>query len=192
MRDSGALAGHARAFPRQVGRGRPDAGHAEVTVWRVGADDLDGLGDLAPVGVAELVQVVFGPADELPQPGDLLVGGHGLGSGPVVEVAGGADAFPGAQQGVEVVAELGQVGGVGAEVAAAQAAEPERAGAAAGLDVGRFGADPERDGDLADRQALVFAVEQGPGLAPDPVAAAVELEGGQGVDRGPARLAVTE
>jgi hypothetical protein len=34
-------------------------------------------------------------------------------------------------------------------VVAAGAAEPERAGAASGLDVGRFGADAERDGDLA-------------------------------------------
>ena len=42
--------------------------------------------------------------------------------------------------------QVGEVGDVGAEVVAAGAAEPERAGLATGLDVGRFGADPERDG----------------------------------------------
>ena len=89
------------------------------------ADHLDGLGDLAPVGFLELAEVVFGSADELPQPGDLFVGGHGLGFGPLVVVLGGPDAFAGSQQGVEVVAKLGQVGGVGAEVAAAQATEPD-------------------------------------------------------------------
>ena len=44
--------------------------------------------------------------------------------------------------------EVGQVGDVGAEVVAAGAAEPERAGAASGVDVGRFGADTERDGEF--------------------------------------------
>lgn len=57
---------------------------------------------------------------------------------PVVEVPGGPDALAGMQQGVEVVAKLGQVGRVGPEMAAAQAAE--RAGSSAGLDVGRLGA----------------------------------------------------
>jgi hypothetical protein len=38
-----------------------------------GADHLDGLGDLAPVGLLELVEVAFGAADELAEPGDLLI-----------------------------------------------------------------------------------------------------------------------
>jgi hypothetical protein len=46
------------------------------------------------------------------------------------------------------------------QVAAAQAAEPERAGSAAGLDVGWFGAGAERDGDLTDRQPLMLAVSR--------------------------------
>jgi hypothetical protein len=74
------------------------------------ADDIDGLGDLAPVGFAELAEVVFGPPDELPQPRDLLVGRRGLAPGPVIEVLGGPDAFAGLQQAVEVVAKLWQVG----------------------------------------------------------------------------------
>jgi hypothetical protein len=164
---------------QRAGRERADGRHAEVNCAAGRADDLDGLDDLAPVGFAELAEVVSGPPDELPQPGDLLVGRRGLGSGPVVEVAGGPDAFPGLQQAVEVVAELGEVGRVGSEVTAAQAAEPERAGSAAGLDVGRLGTHAERDRHLADCHSLVLAVEQGTGLAPDPTSAAVELESRQ-------------
>ena len=104
--------------------------------------------------------------------------GHGLGACPVVEIGGGEQAFPVAQQVVEVGVQVGQVGDVGAEVVAAGAAEPERAGAAAGFDVGRFGADAERDGDLADGAAGVFGVEQRLGLPPDAVAVPVELHRG--------------
>ena len=39
------------AFFEQAGRGRADAGHAEVDGPAGGADHLDGLGDLAPVGL---------------------------------------------------------------------------------------------------------------------------------------------
>ena len=170
-----------------------DGGHAEVDGLAGAADNLHGFGDLAPVGFAERLEVVFGPADELAQPGDLRVRGHGLGPGPVVEVGGGADAFAVAQQGVEVVAQLGQVGGVGAEVAAAQAAEPERAGSAAGLDVGRLGAD-RRTGPRPGRPpGAGVRFPAAPGLGSRPVfAAAVELEGCQGVHRVRVRFAVTE
>jgi hypothetical protein len=68
-------------------------------------------------------------------------------------------------------------------VVAAGAAEPVGAGAAARFDVGGFGADSERDGDLADGTAGTFGVEQGFGAAPDVVAVAVELQGGDPVDR---------
>jgi hypothetical protein len=60
-------------------------------------------------------------------------------------------------------------------VAAAKTPEPERACPAAGLNVGRFGADAERDGDLADRNPLVFTFQQRAGLAPHVFAAVVEL-----------------
>ena len=65
---------------------------------------------------------------------------------------------------------------------AAGAAEPERAGAAAGFDVGRFGADAERDGDLTDGAAGVLGVQQRLGLPPDAVAVPVELHRGDAVD----------
>ena len=89
-------------------------------------------------------------------------------------VDGGGEPFPGAQQVIEVGVQVGQVGDVGAEVVAAGAAEPDGAGAAAGCDVGGFGAPAEGDGDLPDRVAGVFGVQQGLGVAPDPVAVPVE------------------
>ena len=84
---------------------------------------------------------------------------HRFGACPVIEVGGGEQAFAGAQQVVEVGVQVGQVGHVGAEVVAAGAAEPERASPTAGFDVGWFGADAERDGDLADGVAGVFGVQ---------------------------------
>ena len=72
------------------------------------------------------VEVASDLADQAADAGDLLVGGRGLGAGPVVDVDGGAQPFPVAQQVVEVGVEVGQVGGVGAEVVAAHAAEPDR------------------------------------------------------------------
>ena len=116
--------------------------------------------DLVAFVGGEVVEAGADPGDETADPGDLLLGGGGFGAGPVVEVGGGEQSFPVAEQVIEVGLQVGQVGDVGAEVVAAGAAEPERAGVAAGFDVGRFGADPERDGDLADGAAGVFGVEQ--------------------------------
>ncbi|MGH3303986.1 MAG: hypothetical protein ACRDOK_20375 [Streptosporangiaceae bacterium] len=65
---------------------------------------------------------------------------------------------------------------------AAGAAEPVGAGVPAGFDVGRLGADPERDDDLTDGAADVLGVQQRLGLAPDPVAVPVELQGSDTVD----------
>ena len=113
-----------------------------------------------------LVEVAVDAGDEPPDPGDLLLGGGGVGAGPVVDaVDGRGQSFAGAEQVVEVGGQVGQVGHVGAEVVAAGAAEPDRAGAAAGLHVGRFGAAPVGDGDLADGVAGVFGVQQGGGVA---------------------------
>src|SRR5262249_44740752 len=91
-------------------------------------------------------------------------------------------ALAGAQQVVEVGVQVGQVGDVGAEVVAAGAAEPERAATASGLDVGRLGADTERDGDLADGAASVLGVQQRLCLPPDAVAVTVEPHRGDTVD----------
>ena len=119
----------------------------------VTAHDRDGLVDLGALGVVELGDVAFDPVDQPPDPGDLLLGGGGVGTGPFVDpVDGGGQPFAGAQQVIEVGLQVGQERDVGAEVVAAGAAEPDRAGAAAGLDVGRFGAGAVGDGDLPDRR----------------------------------------
>ena len=100
----------------------------------VTADNGDCVVDLGPLGVVELGDVAFDPVDQPPDPGDFLLGGGGVGTGPVVDsVDGGGQSFPGAQQIIEVCLQVGQVGNVGAEVVAAGAAEPDRAGASAGL-----------------------------------------------------------
>ena len=127
----------------------------------VTADDGDGVVDAGALGVVELGDVAFDAVDQPPDPGDLLLGGGGVGAGPVVDpVDGGGQPFAGAQQVVEVGLQVGQVGDVGAEVVAARAAEPDRAGAAAGFDVGRFGAGAVGDGDLADGVAGVLGFQQ--------------------------------
>ena len=95
---------------------------------------------------------------------------------------GGGEPFAGAEQVIEVGGQVGEVGHVGAEVVAAGAAEPDRAGAAAGRDVGRLGAGAVGDGDRADRVAGVLVVQQGAGVTPDPVAVPVELHRGDLVD----------
>jgi hypothetical protein len=51
-----------------------------------------------------------------------------------------------------------------------------------GLDVGRLGADPGRDGDPADRAADVLGIQQCLGLAPGAVAVPVELHHRDPVD----------
>ena len=68
------------------------------------------------------------------------------------------------------------------EMVAASAAEPDRAGASAGLDVSRLGAGPVGDGDRADGVMSVLAIQQGAGVSPDPVTVPVELHRGHLVD----------
>ena len=172
---------HAVRSGRMSRQGLADAGHAEHGD-AVAADDGDGLVDLVAFGGGELAEAGVDPGDEPPDPGDLLLRGQGLGVRPVVQVGGGEQAFPVAQQVIEVGLQVGQVGHVGAEVVAAGAAEPVRAGLPAGLDVGRLGADPERDGDLADGAADVLGVQQRLRLAPDAVAVPVELHRRDPVD----------
>jgi hypothetical protein len=96
------------------------------------ADDGDGLVDAGPVVRAQAGDVAFDPADELPDDGDLLVGGCCLVTCPGVEAGGGGKPFAGAEQVIEVGGQVGEVGDVGAEVVAAGAAEPDRAVGAAG------------------------------------------------------------
>jgi hypothetical protein len=68
-------------------------------------------------------------------------------------------------------------------VVAADAAEPERTGPAAGLDVGGLVAGALGHRDLTDGPTGVLGVEQGLGLPPDVLAVAVELVAGDLVDR---------
>ena len=121
--------------------------------------DGDGVLDLLSLFCGEFVETGIDAGDQAAGASDFFVRGHRFGACPVVEFCGGEQAFAGAQQVVQVGVQVGKVGHVGAEVVAAGAAEPKRAGAAAGFDVGRFGADPERDGDLADGAASMLGVQ---------------------------------
>jgi hypothetical protein len=82
-----------------------------------------------------------------------------------------------------VSGQVGEVGDVGAEVVASGAAEPDGAGAAGGGHVGRLGAGAVGDGDFPDGVAGVLGFQQCPGVAPGPVAVAVEAHRGDLVDR---------
>jgi hypothetical protein len=87
----------------------------------VPADDGDGLVDAGAVVRAQAGDVAFDAADELPDDGDLLIGGCRLVACPCVDAGGGGEPFAGAEQVIEVGGQVGEVGGVGAEVVAAGA-----------------------------------------------------------------------
>src|SRR6266516_20184 len=99
-----------------------------------------------------------------------------------------ASPFAGAEQVIKVGSQVRQVGHVGAEVITAGAAEPDRAGFAAGCDVGRLGAGAVGDSDRADGVPGMLGVEQGAGLTPDRVAVPVEAHRGDLVDGGAAAV----
>ncbi len=73
-------------------------------------------------------------------------------------------------------AQLGQVGGIGAEVGAAEALMAERAGLAVGVHVGGLLADAERHRHLADGVTEVLGLEQALDRRAGPFAAAVQLQ----------------
>jgi hypothetical protein len=129
--------------------------------------------------------------DEPAQGLDLLRGRRGAGPGPLGELGGGGEAFGAGQQLGQVGAQFRLVGGVGAEVFAAQAAVPERAGPPAGCDVGGLGAGPERDGDLAGLLAQGLGGKQGTAAGPDPPASALICSGPRASWAARVRLAVT-
>ena len=108
-----------------------------------------------------------------------------MGACPRLQVRCGAQALGIGEQLLEVGLQLGQVGRVAAEVPAAGAHVPVGAGAAACLDVGWFGADPEWDGDLPDADPGLLVGEQAGDVVEDPPASGVELVLGDPVDRGP-------
>lgn len=75
--------------------------------------DGNGLVDLVAVLGAESVEVCLDATDELPNPRDLLVRGHGLVLGPGVCFRHRGQPFPVAEQVVNVCLEVGQIGDVG-------------------------------------------------------------------------------
>jgi hypothetical protein len=77
--------------------GGAQAGHADAD-RAVLADDGDGLVDAGPVSRGEAGDVAFDAADELPDDGDLLVGGGCLVACPGVDAGDGGEPFAGAEQ----------------------------------------------------------------------------------------------
>ena len=85
----------------------------------VTAHHRDGFVDLGALSVVKAGDVALDPGDQVPDPGDLLLGGGGVGTGPFIDAAdGGGQPFPGAEQVLEVGLQVGQEGDVGAEVIA--------------------------------------------------------------------------
>ena len=169
---------------RQVAAQLARHGHSPAVAGpNAGAPGGHRVVDAGLLGLVEVRDVGFDAVNQSSDPSDFLVGRGGVGAGPVVDpVDGGGQSFPGAQQIVEVGLQVGQERDVGAEVIAADAAEPDRAGSAAGFDVGRFGACAVGDGDLADGVAGAFGFQQQVRVTPDPVAVPVETERGDPVD----------
>ena len=95
---------------------------------------------------------------------------------------GRPEAFLVGEQAGEVGAKLGQEARVAAEVGAAEALMAERAGLAVRLNVGRFGADAEGDGDLADGVTGRLGVQESLDQRAGALGVAVHLQGSEHVD----------
>ena len=101
----------------------------------------DRLVDGGAFGVADLVEVAVNAGDQPPDPGDCGLARGGVAAGLLIDtVDGSGETFAGAEQDIEVDAQVGQVGHDGAEVVAT--AQPNRTGQASPPrgDVGWFGA----------------------------------------------------
>jgi hypothetical protein len=55
----------------------------------VTADHGDGFADLGALSLVEVGDVGFDPGDQVPYPGDLLLGRGGVGAGPFLDVVDG-------------------------------------------------------------------------------------------------------
>src|SRR6266851_1843373 len=89
-------AARSRAVSTRCRRGA-QAGHADAD-RAVLADDGDGLVDAGPVSRGEVGDIAFDAADELPDDGDLLVGGGCLVACPGVDAGDSGEPFAGAEQ----------------------------------------------------------------------------------------------
>jgi hypothetical protein len=155
----------------------------------VPAHHRDGVLDPSSLGLVELGDIAVDPIDQLSDPGDLLLGGCGVGARPLVDpLEGGGQVFPGAQQILEIGLQVGQMGDGGPVVVTPDAAEPNGTSTTAGLHVGRFAAGAIGNGDVPDRVAGVFGFQECVGVAPDPVTVPVEAQRGDRVDGGAATV----
>ena len=110
---------------------RRGAGHAEHD-GAVAADHGDCLVNLGALGSGQVAETGRDAADKGTQAADLLAGGHGVGCGPPVDAAiggvlpggdreGGGEALAGTEQVIKIGGQVGEVGGISAEVIAADA-----------------------------------------------------------------------
>src|SRR5680860_1213219 len=130
--------------------------HGGVELGPASSQHGDGVLGGGPLGLGQLGEHGLAAVDDLAHRGDLLGGGDGGVAGPVLQFRGGAEPFLVGEEPVEMGAELGQVGGIGAEVGAAEALVAEWARLSVGAHVGGFLADAERHRHLADGVAEVL------------------------------------
>src|SRR6266568_4040915 len=179
---SGAFDGGEQAGAGLAGEAAESGREGRVEGGPAAPGGGDGVLDTLAVLFAEPGEYLLVGEDEPAQCLDLLGRRHGAGPGPLGEFGGGGgEAFGVGEQLGQVGAQLRLVGGAGAEVFAAQAAVPERARPAVGCDVGGLGADPERDGDLADLLAQGLGGKQGTAVRPDALGVRADLERAEGI-----------
>jgi hypothetical protein len=109
-----------------------EAGYAEgdSVSGAATAHHRDGFVDLGALSVVKAGEVALDLGDQVPHPRDLLLRGGGVGTGPFIGAGdGGGQSLPPPEQVLEVGLQVGREGDVGAEMVAARAAEPDRAGA---------------------------------------------------------------
>lgn len=123
MAEAVVLAGFTRCSPGGSRCGWAGAGHAEHGS-AVPADRGDGPFGLVALVAGELVQAAGDAGDQPADPADLLLRWHGFCFRPFLDIGGGEYPFPVAQQVIEIGVQVREVGHVGAEEAAARAAEP--------------------------------------------------------------------